>query len=94
MPDAGLREFKKGWGAREELLTYSAIAEAVPHASRRRLPRALGRLISRSPVWVGELSANVFTDTRHDYPDARDPAQQVHDAGAGWCALDPGLPMI
>ena len=51
----GLRKFKSGWGAREEPLTYSTLADAAP-ASRAhgsgRLRHVMEVTIRRSPPWV------------------------------------------
>jgi CelD/BcsL family acetyltransferase involved in cellulose biosynthesis len=48
----GLREFKSGWGAREEPLLYT-FAGAAPRAeARRRVAGALGATIRHSPLWV------------------------------------------
>jgi CelD/BcsL family acetyltransferase involved in cellulose biosynthesis len=58
----GLREFKLGWGAREEPLEYATLAHRAPTARREspgRASQALGSLIRRSPPVVcrtaGEL---------------------------------------
>jgi CelD/BcsL family acetyltransferase involved in cellulose biosynthesis len=60
-PNSGLRKFKQGWAAHEEILHRSVIAdEALPSRSTDGLPeRALGAVIRRGPLWlcqsVGEL---------------------------------------
>lgn len=52
LDNVGLREFKSGWGAREQPLVYS-FAGTAPHAEARGLVlRALGTAIRRSPAWV------------------------------------------
>jgi CelD/BcsL family acetyltransferase involved in cellulose biosynthesis len=52
LDNRGLREFKSGWGAREEPLVYT-FAGAAPHAEAQGLlVRALGATIRRSPAWV------------------------------------------
>jgi hypothetical protein len=54
----GLREFKCGWGAREEPLVYTFAGGAPRSDARGIVVRALGAAIRRSPVWfcraVGE----------------------------------------
>jgi CelD/BcsL family acetyltransferase involved in cellulose biosynthesis len=52
LDNRGLREFKSGWGAREEPLVYT-FAGASPHANGHSLVvRALGTAIRHSPAWV------------------------------------------
>jgi CelD/BcsL family acetyltransferase involved in cellulose biosynthesis len=51
----GLRKFKSGWGAKEELLAYSTFADDAPAQRARsspRLQRLLRETIRRSPPWV------------------------------------------
>ena len=61
LDNQGLREFKGGWGSREEPLIYSLISDRQPkHTSGRlSLNRMLSATIRRSPAWVcqalGEL---------------------------------------
>jgi hypothetical protein len=50
--NAGLREFKSGWGAREELLSYSVIADQPPLPASGRIGQAMAPVIRRSPRWV------------------------------------------
>jgi CelD/BcsL family acetyltransferase involved in cellulose biosynthesis len=50
--NTGLREFKSGWGAHEEPLAYSVIAERPPVPAPARIGRAMGTVIRRSPTWV------------------------------------------
>jgi CelD/BcsL family acetyltransferase involved in cellulose biosynthesis len=54
----GLRAFKRGWGAKEELLTYSMISDRPP-ASLAQRGAVLSPVIRHSPRWVtrclGEL---------------------------------------
>jgi lipid II:glycine glycyltransferase (peptidoglycan interpeptide bridge formation enzyme) len=52
LEDEGLRQFKMGWGAREEPLVYAVIAAAPPRPASGRLQRALGAVIRRSSPWV------------------------------------------
>jgi CelD/BcsL family acetyltransferase involved in cellulose biosynthesis len=56
----GLRDFKRGWGSREEVLNVSIIADEPPAVGGRGSARALmGYMLRRSPLWlcraVGEL---------------------------------------
>jgi CelD/BcsL family acetyltransferase involved in cellulose biosynthesis len=52
LENQGLREFKSGWGAREEPLVYT-FAGAAPHTEAQGLVvRALGTAIRHSPAWV------------------------------------------
>jgi len=50
--NTGLREFKSGWGAREEPLAYSVIADQPPVPASGRINRAMAPVIRRSPTWV------------------------------------------
>jgi hypothetical protein len=55
--DTGLRRFKRGWGAVEEPLRYTALATAggvrSGHMLRRgHLERVMAPVIRRSPLWV------------------------------------------
>jgi CelD/BcsL family acetyltransferase involved in cellulose biosynthesis len=51
LENEGLREFKSGWGAREEQLVY-AYAGGAPPAVQSRLAGTLGLAIRRSPLWL------------------------------------------
>ncbi|MDX6452443.1 MAG: hypothetical protein QOH16_2492 [Gaiellaceae bacterium] len=52
LENRGLREFKCGWGAREEPLVYS-FAGVAPHPEAQGfVVRALGTAIRHSPAWV------------------------------------------
>ena len=52
LDNQGLRDFKSGWGAREQPLVYT-FAGAAPRAETSGLVlRALGATIRRSPAWV------------------------------------------
>jgi CelD/BcsL family acetyltransferase involved in cellulose biosynthesis len=52
LENRGLRDFKSGWGAREEPLIYT-FAGAAPRAEAHSLVvRALGTAIRHSPTWV------------------------------------------
>jgi CelD/BcsL family acetyltransferase involved in cellulose biosynthesis len=57
--NAGLRRFKRGWGAEEESLVYSTLPESVPDATDGKLMSYMETVIQRTPPWVcktaGEL---------------------------------------
>jgi CelD/BcsL family acetyltransferase involved in cellulose biosynthesis len=55
----GLRDFKLGWGAREEPLAYTTLAPHTPSPSSRRAHAALGRVIRRSPPWVARATGAI-----------------------------------
>jgi hypothetical protein len=60
LDNAGLREFKLGWGSEEQILHYSVLADCPPKGSLAgKASRLLIPLIRRSPAWVcrtlGEL---------------------------------------
>jgi CelD/BcsL family acetyltransferase involved in cellulose biosynthesis len=52
LDNRGLREFKSGWGAREEPLVYTFAGAAPPAEGRGLVVRALGTAIRHSPAWV------------------------------------------
>ncbi len=56
----GLREFKSGWGASEELLRYSVIATRPPAVAAGRITRAITPVIQRSPAWVCRAMGEVL----------------------------------
>ncbi len=56
----GLRDFKRGWGAREEPLVYSVIGGQEPQAVRGTTARALRALIRYSPSWVCRAIGELF----------------------------------
>ena len=58
--NAGLREFKSGWGATEEPLSYSTIAERPPRPSTHRLERVAASVLRRSPAWVSRAAGEVL----------------------------------
>jgi CelD/BcsL family acetyltransferase involved in cellulose biosynthesis len=61
LENTGLRAFKEGWGAVEEPLGYSVLADSAPRESKRfpAVERPLGAVLRHSPLWVtrtlGEL---------------------------------------
>jgi CelD/BcsL family acetyltransferase involved in cellulose biosynthesis len=48
----GLRDFKRGWGAREESLVYTYLADTPPKSRSGMATRALAQVIQRSPPIV------------------------------------------
>jgi CelD/BcsL family acetyltransferase involved in cellulose biosynthesis len=52
LEDQGLRDFKSGWGANEEPLIYSVVADAPRRSTSAQLRKAMGAVIRRSPPWV------------------------------------------
>jgi len=55
LDDEGLRNFKNGWGTREEPLVYSVIADYPPKPTNGRLFRWMSAVIRRSPPVVCRL---------------------------------------
>jgi lipid II:glycine glycyltransferase (peptidoglycan interpeptide bridge formation enzyme) len=60
LDNAGLRDFKLGWGSEEQILNYSILADRPPKVTMDgKAHRLLTHLIQRSPTWVcrilGEL---------------------------------------
>jgi CelD/BcsL family acetyltransferase involved in cellulose biosynthesis len=55
-----LRSFKSGWGAREEPLSYSWIADAPINLAPRRLEGAMSVVIRRSAPWVCRTVGELF----------------------------------
>lgn len=49
----GLRAFKSGWGAVERPLVYSSLEPRAAAGAEGLATRAMGRVIRRSPAWVG-----------------------------------------
>ena len=60
----GLRSFKRGWGAQETPLVYSAVGDVRPVTLAPSAPsipsRVLRTVISRSPEWVCRLTGEVL----------------------------------
>ena len=52
VPGEGLSKFKEGWGATEEPLAYSILAEAPPQPSSGGMRKVLSTIIQNSPPWV------------------------------------------
>jgi CelD/BcsL family acetyltransferase involved in cellulose biosynthesis len=60
LDNQGLREFKSGWGAREEPLTYSVVADRPPTPAAGRIGPAMATVIRRSPTWVCRAMGEVL----------------------------------
>ncbi|MBN1304194.1 MAG: GNAT family N-acetyltransferase [Anaerolineales bacterium] len=58
--NAGLRKFKSRWGAVEEPLNYSIIADKPDKTANSRLESMLHSVIERSPLWVCRLSGELL----------------------------------
>jgi CelD/BcsL family acetyltransferase involved in cellulose biosynthesis len=59
--NAGLREFKLGWGSEEQILHYSVLADYPPKASAvGKAHLLLTPLIQRSPAWVCRIMGELF----------------------------------
>ncbi len=58
--DEGLRKFKDGWGAKEEPLVYSVIAEEPARSSSGRVNKAMGTVIRHSPAGVCRVLGELF----------------------------------
>ncbi|HEX5503093.1 MAG TPA: GNAT family N-acetyltransferase [Thermomicrobiales bacterium] len=52
LDNAGLRDFKAGWGTTEEPLRYTTLADRPARHGSGRSSKALGAVIRRSPPWV------------------------------------------
>ncbi len=60
LANTGLREFKNGWGTREELLCYTGVGGTPTGPPSERAQRAMGAVIRRSPSWVCEAIGTAF----------------------------------
>jgi CelD/BcsL family acetyltransferase involved in cellulose biosynthesis len=58
--EEGLRDFKSGWGAREEALVYSVVAGRPPRPANGRLSRWLSGVIRHSPSLVCRVLGELF----------------------------------
>jgi lipid II:glycine glycyltransferase (peptidoglycan interpeptide bridge formation enzyme) len=55
-----LRDFKSGWGAEEQALTYSSISLKPIITRTGRLNTIVERVIKKSPLWVCRLSGELL----------------------------------
>lgn len=60
MSNQGLRDFKSGWGAREEDLYYSGIGGDPLGLPMERMVETVARVIRRSPLWVTRALGEVL----------------------------------
>ncbi|MGE5072405.1 MAG: lipid II:glycine glycyltransferase FemX [Anaerolineae bacterium] len=58
--NAGLRNFKSRWGAKEEPLFYSILSRRVVGSSNGRIEQIMHAVIERSPLWVCRLSGELL----------------------------------
>jgi CelD/BcsL family acetyltransferase involved in cellulose biosynthesis len=58
--NAGLREFKSRWGARETALFYTNLPRESNRISNNRLMDMMHVVIQKSPVWVCRLSGEIL----------------------------------
>ncbi len=55
LDNEGLRAFKRGWGAREQILTYTLLSARPPRPALPRARRVLHTTISRTPALTGRM---------------------------------------
>jgi hypothetical protein len=60
MENAGLRNFKSRWGAREEPLYYSTLSSKPLKQSTGKLEQLLHSVIQHSPPWVCRISGELL----------------------------------
>jgi CelD/BcsL family acetyltransferase involved in cellulose biosynthesis len=60
LENAGLRRFKKGWGADEVPLVYSVLSHAQPHSGESRLSSLMEPIIQKSPSWVSKAAGELL----------------------------------
>ncbi|MFH1927470.1 MAG: GNAT family N-acetyltransferase [Chloroflexota bacterium] len=58
--NTGLRDFKRRWGTRESILTYSVLSATPPGDVTDRLSRVMGAAIRHSPTWVCRVTGELF----------------------------------
>jgi lipid II:glycine glycyltransferase (peptidoglycan interpeptide bridge formation enzyme) len=56
----GLRTFKRSWGADEQRLTYSTLADAAPAPGSHRAEALIGAVLRRSPPAVTRLAGELL----------------------------------
>lgn len=56
LDDAGLRDFKRRWGAEESILTYSFLSDIPPKGTATSLAHLARPIIQRAPKWVARLA--------------------------------------
>lgn len=60
IPDEGLREFKRRWGAVESPLYYSYLPSIPSQHTQSRLAGVLKTVISHTPVWVCQAAGDLL----------------------------------
>lgn len=61
LTDAGLREFKEGWGSQEQIVRYSLLSnQRVKTSARMGGGRLLAPVLQRSPAWVCRLTGELL----------------------------------
>jgi CelD/BcsL family acetyltransferase involved in cellulose biosynthesis len=55
LDNEGLRSFKRGWGAQEDVLTYTVLARRQEQRGPSGVPGALSAIITRTPPITGRL---------------------------------------
>lgn len=60
LENAGLRRFKKGWGAEEAPLTYSVLSAASPGPGNGKLMSLMEKVIQKAPPWVCRLTGELL----------------------------------
>ena len=60
LENAGLRRFKKGWGAEESPLIYSTLSAAPPAANNSKLMSLMEPLIQKAPPWVCRVAGELL----------------------------------
>ena len=60
MSNTGLRDFKRRWGAKESILTYSVLSATPPSHIMDRLPGITETFIRHSPRWVCRMTGELL----------------------------------
>jgi CelD/BcsL family acetyltransferase involved in cellulose biosynthesis len=60
LENAGLRRFKKGWGAEESPLIYSVLSTLPPNTSNGKLTSFVETVIQKMPPWVCRVSGELL----------------------------------
>ena len=60
LENAGLRRFKKGWGAEESPLTYSMLSTTPPDTDNGKLMSLMETVIQKAPPWVCRLTGELL----------------------------------
>jgi CelD/BcsL family acetyltransferase involved in cellulose biosynthesis len=60
LENAGLRRFKKGWGAKETPLTYSMLSTMPPKKNNGKLKSIMEKVIQKTPPWVCRVTGELL----------------------------------